>query len=327
MHHDAACVMRIKSLSKRVAWSVAPLAVVLANCTRHDVESSQTPGATASAGADHGRAATATFVQRPDSDNQRRYHAVSRRFLFIGERARDTSVLVRETVVRDCCWGGEKTAASTIRLDGWVGKTALERSPDWTDSLTADEGELVGSSPRQFYRATLRGCCDTADLLTFVSVYSGKPRFFLTRPDQPIGADLPEAFDRLNQASRFAAFHDMASPSAPPEAERDREIIGVLQYGPADGPVQRVVVRCADSSACDYQLDRIGFSENDTIGGAALEVGDGTKEHTAAEAFTDFAIIVKLRGMDLPSVSLRVPIRRDSLDLVHATLPTGFAVR
>lgn len=301
--------------------------MVLVGCFSQDAEALQRADSAATSEGGRGRAAMATFTQRSDSAGERRYQAVNRRFLFVGEAATDTSVLVRETLTRNCCWQSEKSSLSTIMLDGWVGRTRFERAPDWTVSFQADEGELREYSGNPFYRANLHGCCDSADLLTFINLRSGKARFFLSLYGDSAGAELVEAWDWRNRVSRFAAFHDSYTESDPPEGKNQKDVVGVLQYGPADGPVHRVVVRHTSGPGNDYRLDRIGFIGTDTVPEARLNVGDDKKPHSVAEGFSGIAIIVSLDGMDSPWVVLRVPITRDRLDLDHAVVPSGFTIR
>lgn len=302
------------------------LLVFVSVCSRRESGATPSEDSAASATASRSKSAVATFTQRADSAERRQYQTVSRRFLLVGEHATDTSVLIQESVTRTCCRLAEKSGWTTITLAGWVGRTDADRAPDWTDSLDADEGEILSYSRNAFYRANLQGCCDSADLLTFIDIRSGKPRFFLSRYGDLVRAELPEALDWLNQASRFVAFHDRYTASDPPESQRDDEVVGVLQYGPAAGPVQRAVVRRANGGSAHYRLDRVGFIEADTITSARLSAGNDKKPHSAAEAFTGVAVMVQLEGMDEPAASLRVPITRDSLDVAHAVMSNGFTI-
>ena len=300
--------------------------LLLSGCSSGDADSSRRADGSASKDLARRKSAVATFAQRPDSAEERQYVSISRRYLLVGEHATDTSVLVLETAFRMCCRQAEKSATTTIALAGWVGRTDTDRAPDWTDSLEADVGEIVGLGSNSLYRANLQGCCDTGNLLTYINLRSGKRRFYMSHYNGPDRGSLPEADDWLNRASRFVAFHDIYTSTNPPESKDDETVVGVLQYGPPDGPVQRVVVNHTNGQAHDYRLDEVGFAEQDTIAPGDLGVGDNKKPHSVAEAFTGIAIIVQLQGMESPSVSIRVPITRDSLDVAHAVLPTGFTI-
>ena len=302
------------------------LVILLYACSRRESSATRGDDTAASGSVARTKSAVATFTQRADSAEHRQYLTVGHRFLFVGERATDTSVLVRETITRTCCRQAEKSATATIALAGWVGRTDTDGAPDWTDSLEADEGEIVGFGSDALYRANLEGCCDTGSLLTFINLRSGKLRFYLSQYNGPDRGSLPEAYDWLNGAMRFVAFHDIYTSSDPPESKGDETVVGVLQYGPPDGPIQRVVVSRTNGSASDYRLEEMGFAEHDTIAPGRLGVGNNDKPHSSAEAFTGIAIIIRLKGMDAPWVSIRVPVTRDSLDVSHAVMPNGFTI-
>ena len=264
--------------------------------------------------------ATSTLSTLPDSGGLPRWHILNHRYLVYRGSGGQRAVLV-ETTDRFCCLGGERDDSATITLQRLETPGNQSR---WETKLTADDGAFW----RDFYRAALRGCCDQTDALQFVDVSTGRVVFTHSRESGPEGEELPSVHHWGSSTLRYVAFHDRATPDDPPEARRDSSVVGVLQYGPPDGPAARVVVRRLKGVAhlADLRLDRLEFGRG-TWHGRDLEVPAGAAR-SAAGAMTGFSIRVLLAGPgDDSSRVVEIPVTRDRLRLEQATLPAGLVVR
>ena len=130
---------------------------------------------------------------------------------------------------------------------------------------------------------------------------------------------------------RFFAFYYRYSAVDPPETKQIPDLFGVVQYGPAEGPAQRVLLRVTgDSSTYDYESTQALV--HDTVSKwrrAELWSSDGNR---TAPSLSRFGVLVTLRardreGNDLPNAEIRIPVSDDKLDLAHASLPKSFRLQ
>jgi hypothetical protein len=232
------------------------------------------------------------------------------------------NLLLHETATYTCC-GEDQEHRNTFTVTAFRDSIAKLFGPIWQATVVADKADTWSES---FYRAVLYGCCAQSDKVMFVSLRSGRTIFVssgepwdLPTIDVPNGGGL---------SKRFAAFHDLFTPDDPPEARATPDLVGVLQYGPLDGPTTRVLVHCSDTTAEGkrelYQLDSLAFRvEGKDSRQAYLWASN---RDTSAAALTGFQIhltIVPFNSLSHARPSILVPVVHDSVDTAHAILPSS----
>ncbi len=272
--------------------------------------------------------ATSSFATVDDSSGIRHFRAINQRFLVTGTSARDTGVLIHETVTRDCCVEAERRDQSVIDLSGWTNGTG-EGKPTWSTTFAADEGSLWQAVVDPFYVGTLYGCCDQSTLDKFVSVHTGRLSFFNTREagGDPHMRDLPTAYDGFLRTSRYVAFHDMSTVSDPPEAKDASDLVGVLQYGATDEPAQRVIVRWTGDPSIQVRFNRLRFGISQSEEQRTLDVGSRSGA-LPEDRFGQFDVVLHI-GVWNPvpaDVVIRIPVRQDRLVTADAKVPRNFAL-
>lgn len=231
---------------------------------------------------------------------------VARRYVRGDDSARH--IVIRETTTQRCCLNAERdmTSAMTIEARG-AGDTAA--APMWRAQLDGDRGALWDD----FYRVEYAGCCDQTDALVFFNLKRGGPVFVASRGeglprDGLAGVSVPNSPLR-----RLVAFHDVFTPRPVPEAAGDSAVVGVLQYGPPEGPASRIVVRTTTGAGSAYRLDRVTFAVRDSESTSVdrdLWAANGKSD---AASLTGFDIVLRLAGMEGPGRTLRVPVVADTV--------------
>lgn len=264
--------------------------------------------------------ATSTIAAFPESAGLPRLHIVNSRYL-VYRGFGDQRAMLEETTDRFCCRGGERDDSATITVRRRA--TPADPAPQWSATVQADEGDFW----REFYRAALRGWGDRTDAVHFVHMMTGHVAFTHSRERGEGGDRLPSVHHWASATTRYAAFHDRNTAADPAEARRDSLLIGVLQYGPPAGPVQRVLVRRARGRAAGAALQRLEFGQGEWRG-RDLEVPAGVAARSASESMSGFSVrvVVGSPGADSAWV-VEIPVVRDRLRPDQATLPPGFSAR
>ncbi len=306
----------------RVTTAVALLCCASGGESRASAQPTNRQSGTTRTRADTAHKSIASIVRR-DSAGVSRTVLTSERYLITRWYARDTMapkrMVIHETSTLHCCLDGERDTEGRIALEAWTDSINTSRTPKWRQSLVVDDGELW----TQYYRATLYGCCASANALTFVYLLTGTAPFVQTQMDGVRGRDLRALTVPNSALTRRVAYLDMSTPMMPPEANRDTTVIGVLQYGPPQGPVTRVVVSEPHPSHAEYRLTDVGFAKagrRAAIGDLDLWSANGKEQ---ISSLTGFFVRVRLAriGDDTRELMITIPVLHDTLDLAHATKP------
>ena len=268
--------------------------------------------------------ATSTLQVAPDSAGERRFHAVNRRYLLEGGSYADRgSAVFEETVDERCCWNAERSSRATVTLARWPLPLGLRTQPAWRTTVQADRGEFAG----EFYRAVLEGCCDQTDALFFIDPLHGTVLFTHSREDTT-GGDLPARVHHFPSATwRYVTFHDRYTESDPPEAKGEPRVVGVLQYGSADGPTSRALLVRPAGDALRYRLGRLALATA-TWEGRDLELPHEPRTARPPRAIGGFSIRVELVSEAVDSTwTVVVPVAGDALQLARATVPSDLRLR
>jgi hypothetical protein len=249
-----------------------------------------------------------TMISQPDSAGLKRYEIIKQRIL------RADGFFLRETSDQHCCLGGERNTWGTISLQRFTDSTL--KAVAWRTTLTADTGEVWAP----FYEAVLEGCCDASNQITFFDLDSGRPTFVLSQYWSS-ARGLPSLTRGPGQAPTYFAFVDRYIEAEPPEAKVDSTVVGVLEYGPSGGPINRVVVRTTRGPAINVQLERLALSR----GG----IEQDSLHLQAPVTSREIAINVHLidTHSDEPNDGrIRIPVEAGQLLLARAIVPPGFVV-
>lgn len=253
----------------------------------------------------------------------RRY--VSHRFLPAG------NLMLHETASRTCprfddvyvppCQD-EDPHPTTFLLEAFTDSGGKLLGPVWRTTVSADAADLMRDD---FYRATLYGSSAFANGVTLVSIRNGQTVFLYTSagdgPDP--GPPNIQVMTEQGLSRRFAAFHDQFSEGAPPEAERDSDLAGILQYGPADGPTQRLLVSCPGTRKRGVRLwtsptIRVaGYDSRDAI----VPWVKGNRVPPSPGGFEIHVTLIAEDGSMPGGRSLLVPVENDSMNTTRATVP------
>lgn len=265
-------------------------------------------------------------VIRPDSAGLHQITTVNRSFHITKERT-PTPILLEEIIETHCCTGGEINTWAEVVLRAWLNPTREPRSPSWSKKVAADGGDIYG----EFYRARVYGCCDSGSYVEYINLRTGESVFYATRywgdgEDPLFTVSVPNSSLR-----RFLAFHDRTTFVDPPEAENDSSVVGVLQYGPAEGPARRLVVRITDGNGATYRFRRLRISgDGRFLGNQEFQLwgAAGSRDPTSISDFAidiDFLGPADAVGPGTPgSLRVSVPIREDAWDLEGIMLPGGW---
>jgi hypothetical protein len=176
--------------------------------------------------------------------------------------------------LRHCLSTGSASSEAVI--------TAWRPEPGVVDPLFRITGRGVTGEPvGTFYRLLSRSCCGGNDLGVFHSLHNGRALFSSS-------GRVLQLVDSVTGGSRFVAFHDAASPVAPPEAAGDPTVIGVLQVGDDREPARRWVVVLARPEP--FALRQLGFIVR------SRPVPDTLLVLAGAEAAGDAAVLARLRA-------------------------------
>jgi hypothetical protein len=221
-------------------------------------------------------------------------------------------VLVRERSTNTGCTNSEGLTGA-IALEGWVDSFEAGRAPTWQSQGEGHEGRVDGN----FYRITKQGCCGATPASAYFNLLSGK-KMFESTPDL-IRVEVP------NTANvRYVAFLDTQSSMNPEETKPGSDVIGALQYGSAEGPGERIVMKLKST---------VPFSVEDLSVVSAKEPAKYAKElelwsangNENPSAIGDFKIRIKLIevGGDDRAPVIVVPVSSDRLDIDHAVASHG----
>jgi hypothetical protein len=188
--------------------------------------------------------------------------------------------------------------------------------------VAADRGQLW----ERFYVATDRGCCDSADALSFFSLTAGGPQFIMSRYGDPPSDLLPSITEPGRDEVRYVAFHDAYTSEQPPEMAISPDAVGVIQYGGETGGTQRVVVHKIGGTHTDVRLDHIAFGVGGKESTGSWPTSFGRPAWPQPSTATGFNILLHLFAYDDPPVLLRIPVIGDSIRIERATVPRGFSL-
>jgi hypothetical protein len=255
-----------------------------------------------------------------DSGGRHYRRIVSQRFFHVrlyGERiGEDEDIVLQETNTRTCCAEGSAEEYGAIELRPYLDSAGQLFGPRWKSRIDADEGRPLD----RYYRGTLYGCCDQTNEILFVSLRTGKIVFTASTPGVGDGLELASIDVPNGYTQRFAAFHDSYTANSPPESKKYADLVGVLQYGPPEGPAKRFLLRCAGHKPTDYQFDSLAFQ----ISGKDYQPARlwGSNGNTTPQAYTGFQIHLQMRPADSEkAVSVLIPVDGDSLVLHRAVVP------
>lgn len=236
-------------------------------------------------------------------------------------RTRDRAVvLVRERRRETCCLDGERESVTASDLTAWT-DTAADARPAWRATLTADETTVRDG----WVVSVLHGCCDSADLYEFRDLATGALAFRASQYLEPPDSILPGLEAPNARFERFVAFHDLTTPVPPAEAAGRPEVVGVLQYGPRAGAVQRVLVLGTDSIARASRLATVATVVHDTASSASHRDLWSADRARSAAAMTGFRVRVTLFSVYAEGRPLvvEIPVVNDRLDVARATRPAN----
>ncbi len=226
-----------------------------------------------------------------------------------------TWLRVAETDSASWC-GGEIEWCHTVSLRGWWGAPDSLGAPTWTVTLAGIPAGFDRLHRPEFYRIDHPGCCDAQSATSYVSVRTGLVTFRST-------GKLLSVYGSGEFIVRRVAFLDTWSALQPVERESNSAVGGVLQYGPPNGPVQRIAL-VGDTSAPNLRhccrLDSIGVRASPTSASAS-ELYLSQPQEQLSNGF--WIWIRLLPDYESGFVELLVPVRGDSLDLSGARLPRG----
>jgi hypothetical protein len=260
-----------------------------------------------------------------DSAGRRWRRYVSHRFLPVG------NLMLHETATRACprfddvyippCHD-EDHHPTTFLLEAFTDSGGKLLGPVWRTTVSADAADLTGDD---FYRATLYGSSAFDNGVTLVSLRSGRTVFLYTSAGDGPDPGPPTIWMMTGhgESRRFAAFHDQLSEGAPPEAEKDPDLAGVLQYGPADGPTQRLLVSCQGARKRGVRLwtsPTIRAAGNDSRD-ATVPWVRGNRVPPSPGGFEIHVTLIAEDGSMQGGRSLLVPVENDSMNTARATVP------
>jgi hypothetical protein len=260
----------------------------------------------------------------PDSAGQPRLRIVNHRYL-VRERGsgRSDRAVFEETTEERCCVEAERTSFSTVTLARWPAPAGGDTAPAWRVTVTADEGAFTDD----FYRATLNGCCDQTAALFFIDPAGGRVAFTHSREEGEGGDALPQIHHWASQSTRYVAFHDRYTEANPPESAADSTVVGVLQYGPASGATERLVLRRPRGDGVRYRLGRLALTTG-TWTGRELELPTVPRDARPPAAFGRFSIRVELVSEEADSTwAVVVPVEDDQPRADRAKVPSGLELR
>lgn len=228
-------------------------------------------------------------------------------------------VVIRERATEVCCEEAEHESHTVLDIDAFA-DTAIGKSPLWHAHSVADEGAIWND----LYRTTMRGCCGAADYLEFYNLRWGEA-LFRTSAAADADSSLPSLEVPNSPLERNIAFLDRYAAVQPTEAAADANLIGVLQYGGKQGPVQRVLFTGTDSLARAARLMRVAFVVRDTASsarGQSLWSSDGKR---TPAALSGFRIRVEFSVDDErhPLLRVDIPVENDLPQLDRATRPAN----
>jgi hypothetical protein len=267
-------------------------------------------------------------VEHFDSVGRQWVRTVSHRYLFARHYPWQDSlqrILIHEATDAVCCFESERETVAELTLAAWPQHSGPTNEL-WRARLFADGAELWND----FYRTVRYGCCDSSDALEFYHVRYGGPVFVATALRRPGGMELPTISVPNGGLRRHVAFVDRFAPVdlGRFNAAGD-EVVGVLQYGPPEGPAQRH--RVTSGRGADWRLTDIRFVLDD----AAEATGDPAATHdlwsadgrSDAAALTGFSVHLVLYDVAGDRVdSMVIPVRRDRLIVAEARLPAGLVL-
>lgn len=281
--------------------------------------------APASASADGNAALPPVGATGFDSAGEKFTRLVSQRWIALRDDTERGRYLVRETSVQTCCAQGERESWGTLTVERWRGLSSAE-APLWRTTVAADHGEPEGLPLRPpFYRATLRGCCDSPDVHRFLSLMDGTTRFVLSDAAGRLAAvHVPNARAPLD---RWAAWAYPDEYGDIPETRERRDVVAVVQYGGAGGPLQRALLR--DASGRYFRLDSLYttfFPGDSALPDGSLWPADGAADATSLGGFAIRGFLVPQDTAGTGPLVVSIPVQADTFLVAAAVLPAGLTL-
>jgi hypothetical protein len=262
------------------------------------------------------REATSFAESWTTKDGRRITHTVNRRFTFARawrDRTTGVDLLLAETSDRRLDSGaeGEKSTVSVEAFRGSGSGGTL-----WSLHAEGSAGEARDDG---LYRVTRPGCCGAQDLSTFFSLLDGKELFTSAAPI--VSIDAPNSVFR-----RFAAYHDLMAAAPVPGGERDRRVVGRLQYGSDRARAESVLVVAPiaepDESWAAKKVSVVidgRESEGDRV--------DLWSADKAADAAKIGGFTIRVTAYTTPELLVEIPVEGDRLVPEKATLGKGVSLR
>ena len=249
-------------------------------------------------------------------DGRRITHIVNRRFTFARawrDRTTGVDLLLEETFDRTVDSGaeGEKAAVS---VDAFPASGS--GLPLWSFRSEGSTGEARDDD---LYRVTRSGCCGSQDLSTFHSLLDGKELFTSDAP--LVSVEVPNSPFR-----RFVAYHDLMAAAPVPGGEKDRRVVGRLQYGSDRAAAESVLVIAPVADP-----DESWAAKKVSVVIAGKESEEDRVDLWSADKATDRAKIggfaIRITAYTTPSLLVEIPVEGDRLVLEKATLGKGVSLR
>ncbi|MBM4188137.1 MAG: hypothetical protein FJ206_12605 [Gemmatimonadetes bacterium] len=287
---------------------LAPLAVLGCTVSSLPPSASRTDGGPVAARGTVTHQARSELRLYRDAAGCESVQTVNRQFRLVRVRGPGESpvrrlVLEESYDIRHCLMAG--SVSSEAIITAWAPDTA-SAEPVFRISGRGVTGAATGS----LYRMVARGCCGGQDLITYYSLISG--RALMTTSRTPIRLEGPEP-GRV----RLLGFHDTHSAAAPPEAEGDATVAGVLTWTDEERPIARFVVRTDRPdhfAAGELAVFRGGRRSTDT-----LQVLVPTEAADSALQ-VDIRLVSPASGR---TVTVRIPLGADGIDLIGAQVSGG----
>ena len=221
-------------------------------------------------------------------------------------------VLVREQSTQTGCTNSEGMTGM-IAIEGWIDQFDAGKTPTWQAQAEGHEGAIDGD----FYKVTKHGCCGSTDSSIYFNLTSGKQVFESTT--ELVRIDVPNTAN-----SRYVAVLDSWSSANPSETKTDPNVIAALEYGPASGPAERILLRLTTKNPFSVEDVSVASSKEPSKYAKTLDLwsADGKADPSA---IGDFKISLKLIevGDTSREVTVVIPVSSDRLDLARAENKNG----
>lgn len=214
---------------------------------------------------------------------------------------------------------GAEGSKGIVTVEGWKLKDKKPVEKMWTIRQEGHEGTAWDET---FYKITKYGCCAVLASDVYFNLLTGERLYITTsRPLQQV--IIPNTGARF---VRYFAYSDRNGSLLPIElkAEEDEkkfaDILAVLQYGSSSKVQEKVLIH----TKLDVLADIKFIYKNKVLNDKDLMLW-GVDGKESKSALSDFSIVISFGfGGDSKVGEIIIPVKNDTLDLAHATVPERF---